>query len=175
VTFQSRTYGTAGTDEADAVAQRPASDAPWMLKTQSGRAVISEGALLTYRSRDAAKRAAGRISDRLGWPPLIPTLRAGALRPHGPTEEPVARLVRVVAEFWRGHGYGPSVRELGHALYVSPSSVEIRLRQAEAAGLLKSDKGTPRSIRLAALDTAIRALYGEMLHRQQTEEAHRGR
>lgn len=172
MTFQSRTYSTSASAGTFTEA-RPSSDAPWMLATAAGRVVSADGVLLTYRSRDAAKRAAGRISDRLGWPPLVPTLRAGALRPHGPTEEPVARLVRVVAEFWRDHGYGPSVRELGHALNVSPSSVEIRLRQAEAAGLLMSDKGTPRSIRLAALDSAIRMFYGETLRRQQTEEAHR--
>src|SRR5207237_4052662 len=54
-----------------------------------------------------------------------------------------------LAEYVDGHGYPPTVREIGDAVgLASPSTVHAHLANLERAGLLRRDPAKPRAIEL---------------------------
>ena len=56
-------------------------------------------------------------------------------------------IIRFVAEFTRGHGYPPSVREICKAVgLVSPASVQRHLVILEKQGFLRRDPAKPRAL-----------------------------
>ncbi len=62
-----------------------------------------------------------------------------------------------VVEYANGHGYPPTVREIGEAVgLASPSTVHAHLANLERAGLLKRDPTKPRALELVGR-TADRA------------------
>jgi len=59
-------------------------------------------------------------------------------------------ILDYVRGFVDGHGYPPTVREIGEAVGLrSPSTVHAHLAQLERAGLLRRDPTKPRAIELA--------------------------
>lgn len=83
-----------------------------------------------------------------------PRLRAVTAVVSGVRETPDADLSarqRAILEFIRqwvqGHGYPPSVREIGEAVgLVSPSSVAYQLKELERKGYLRRDPNRPRAV-----------------------------
>lgn len=56
-----------------------------------------------------------------------------------------------VVEYVEGHGYPPTVREIGEAVgLASPSTVHAHLANLERAGLLRRDPTKPRALELTA-------------------------
>ena len=54
-----------------------------------------------------------------------------------------------LVEYTDGHGYPPTVREIGEAVgLASPSTVHAHLANLERAGLLKRDPSKPRALDL---------------------------
>jgi repressor LexA len=63
-----------------------------------------------------------------------------------------------LVEYVDGHGYPPTVREIGKALGLhSPSTVHAHLAKLEASGLLRRDPSKPRAIELM-VDKVKRAI-----------------
>ena len=60
-----------------------------------------------------------------------------------------------LAEYVDGHGYPPTVREIGDAVgLASPSTVHAHLANLERAGLLRRDPTKPRAIELVGRQRA---------------------
>jgi repressor LexA len=60
-----------------------------------------------------------------------------------------------LSEYVRGHGYPPTVREIGEAVgLASPSTVHAHLANIERAGLIKRDPTKPRALELVGRDRA---------------------
>ena len=58
-----------------------------------------------------------------------------------------------LSEYVRGHGYPPTVREIGEAVgLASPSTVHAHLANIERAGLIKRDPTKPRALELVGRD-----------------------
>ena len=58
-----------------------------------------------------------------------------------------------LSEYVRGHGYPPTVREIGEAVgLASPSTVHAHLANLERAGLIKRDPTKPRALELVGRD-----------------------
>lgn len=57
-------------------------------------------------------------------------------------------IVDYVACYIDEHGYPPSVRGIGEALGIPHTTVQARLRRAEAAGMITRAPGIPRSLRV---------------------------
>lgn len=58
-------------------------------------------------------------------------------------------LLRAIAEYWREHGFSPSIQDLVLACDISSSSVvDYNLRILERNGLIRRERGTARSMRL---------------------------
>ena len=63
-----------------------------------------------------------------------------------------------LVEYSDGHGYPPTVREIGEAVgLASPSTVHAHLANLERAGLLKRDPTKPRALELIGRDVGARA------------------
>jgi len=63
-----------------------------------------------------------------------------------------------LVEYTDGHGYPPTVREIGEAVgLASPSTVHAHLANLERAGLLKRDPSKPRALDLIGHRTAAAA------------------
>ncbi len=63
-----------------------------------------------------------------------------------------AKVLEAVEEFVLGHGYGPTIRQLGAALKIpSPSAVLKHLRSLERKGYLRREGGEMRTAGLPAL------------------------
>src|SRR5438045_8085160 len=79
--------------------------------------------------------------------------------PRDPQED-VLELTGRQQEIWTflvdyvdGHGYPPTVREIGEAVgLASPSTVHAHLANLERAGLLKRDPTKPRALELTGRD-----------------------
>jgi repressor LexA len=57
------------------------------------------------------------------------------------------RILEFIREWVDGHGYPPSVREIGEAVgLVSPSSVAYQLKELEKKGYLRRDPNRPRAV-----------------------------
>ena len=64
-----------------------------------------------------------------------------------------------LVEYVEGHGYPPTVREIGEAVgLASPSTVHAHLANLERAGLLKRDPTKPRALELVGRDKAAPAV-----------------
>lgn len=64
-----------------------------------------------------------------------------------------------LAEYVDGHGYPPTVREIGEAVgLASPSTVHAHLANLERAGLLRRDPSKPRAIELVGRQRSEPAL-----------------
>jgi repressor LexA len=75
-----------------------------------------------------------------------------------------------LVEYTDGHGYPPTVREIGEAVgLASPSTVHAHLANLERAGLLKRDPSKPRALDLIGHRTMAPAAPVA----QPTEEIHR--
>jgi len=58
-----------------------------------------------------------------------------------------------LSEYVQGHGYPPTVREIGEAVgLASPSTVHAHLANIERAGLIKRDPTKPRALELVGRD-----------------------
>ena len=58
-----------------------------------------------------------------------------------------------LSEYVRGHGYPPTVREIGEAVgLASPSTVHAHLANIERAGLIRRDPTKPRALELVGRD-----------------------
>ena len=69
-----------------------------------------------------------------------------------------------LGEYVDGHGYPPTVREIGEAVgLASPSTVHAHLANLERAGLLRRDPTKPRALELSV--TAARARHRRGRHR----------
>jgi repressor LexA len=56
-------------------------------------------------------------------------------------------ILEFIREWVEGHGYPPSVREIGEAVgLVSPSSVAYQLKELERKGYLRRDPNRPRAV-----------------------------
>jgi repressor LexA len=65
------------------------------------------------------------------------------------------QIVDFVTEYFDGHGYPPTVREIGEAVgLASPSTVHAHLANLERAGLLRRDPTKPRALELTQRATA---------------------
>jgi repressor LexA len=63
------------------------------------------------------------------------------------TTDKQQRILEVIREFTLGHGYPPSVREIGERVGLSSSStVQSHLKTLERRGLLKRDPTKPRAL-----------------------------
>ena len=63
-----------------------------------------------------------------------------------------------LVEYTDGHGYPPTVREIGEAVgLASPSTVHAHLANLERAGLLKRDPSKPRALDLIGHRAAVAA------------------
>ena len=61
-----------------------------------------------------------------------------------------------LVEYTDGHGYPPTVREIGEAVgLASPSTVHAHLANLERAGLLKRDPSKPRALDLIGHRTVV--------------------
>jgi len=75
-----------------------------------------------------------------------------------------------LVEYTDGHGYPPTVREIGEAVgLASPSTVHAHLANLERAGLLKRDPSKPRALDLIG----HRTMAAPMPVSQPAEEIHR--
>jgi len=75
-----------------------------------------------------------------------------------------------LVEYTDGHGYPPTVREIGEAVgLASPSTVHAHLANLERAGLLKRDPSKPRALDLIGHRTMTAAAPVS----QPAEEIHR--
>ena len=75
-----------------------------------------------------------------------------------------------LVEYTDGHGYPPTVREIGEAVgLASPSTVHAHLANLERAGLLKRDPSKPRALDLIGHRTMAAAAPAA----QPVEEIHR--
>jgi repressor LexA len=78
----------------------------------------------------------------------------------GPTGNPTLterqqEIWQFLVEYVDGHGYPPTVREIGEAVgLASPSTVHAHLANLERAGLLRRDPTKPRAIELVGRRTA---------------------
>lgn len=83
-----------------------------------------------------------------------PRLRAVSVVTGGQQEVPATDLtgrqrdiLAFIREWVEGHGYPPSVREIGEAVgLVSPSSVAYQLKELERKGYLRRDPNRPRAV-----------------------------
>ncbi len=58
-------------------------------------------------------------------------------------------ILRFIGEFKKGHGYPPTIREIGAALKISSTSVvNYNLNILEQRGLIERDKTVSRGINL---------------------------
>ena len=65
-----------------------------------------------------------------------------------------------------GHGYPPTVREIGEAVgLASPSTVHAHLANLERAGLLRRDPTKPRALELVERDRQARPEHAADVHR----------
>src|SRR5213082_152144 len=63
-----------------------------------------------------------------------------------------------LVDYVDGHGYPPTVREIGEAVgLASPSTVHAHLANLERAGLLRRDPTKPRALELTGREKAERA------------------
>ena len=84
--------------------------------------------------------------------------------------ETTAELTGRQREIWSflvgyvdGHGYPPTVREIGEAVgLASPSTVHAHLANLERAGLLRRDPTKPRALELVGRDKAAEAPAAEL-------------
>ena len=68
-----------------------------------------------------------------------------------------------LVEYTDGHGYPPTVREIGEAVgLASPSTVHAHLANLERAGLLKRDPTKPRALELVGREPAAAAATAEL-------------
>ena len=75
-----------------------------------------------------------------------------------------------LVEYTDGHGYPPTVREIGEAVgLASPSTVHAHLANLERAGLLKRDPSKPRALDLIG----HRTMAAPIAVAQPAEEIHR--
>ena len=75
-----------------------------------------------------------------------------------------------LVEYTDGHGYPPTVREIGEAVgLASPSTVHAHLANLERAGLLKRDPSKPRALDLIGHRTMVAAAAVS----EPVEEIHR--
>ncbi|MDK2919971.1 MAG: repressor LexA [Candidatus Petromonas sp.] len=59
------------------------------------------------------------------------------------------KVYKAIKEFYKNHGYSPSIRELQKICgYKSTSSVHNHLKKLEKAGYIELNKNIPRAIRL---------------------------
>jgi repressor LexA len=90
----------------------------------------------------------------------------------GPTGNPrltdrQQEIWQFLAEYVDGHGYPPTVREIGDAVgLASPSTVHAHLANLERAGLLRRDPTKPRAIEL------IGRRAEQQRHGEQRQAAH---
>ncbi|MGH7709539.1 MAG: transcriptional repressor LexA [Vulcanimicrobiaceae bacterium] len=67
-----------------------------------------------------------------------------------------ARILEVIREFTREHGYPPSVREIGERVGLSSSStVQAHLKTLERRGLIHRDPTKPRALTPATRNPAV--------------------
>jgi repressor LexA len=67
-----------------------------------------------------------------------------------------------LVDYVDGHGYPPTVREIGEAVgLASPSTVHAHLANLERAGLLRRDPTKPRALELTGREKAETAAAGE--------------
>lgn len=63
-----------------------------------------------------------------------------------------------IEDFWREHGYSPSIIEIGEAVGIlSPNSVRSHLQRMVLDGVIKMDAGVSRSIRLVDYEMVRRS------------------
>src|SRR5215472_12617570 len=68
-----------------------------------------------------------------------------------------------LVEYVDGHGYPPTVREIGeHVGLASPSTVHAHLANLERAGLLRRDPTKPRALELVGREKAAEAVTAEL-------------
>ncbi|HKI91394.1 MAG TPA: transcriptional repressor LexA [Gaiellaceae bacterium] len=68
-----------------------------------------------------------------------------------------------LVEYVDGHGYPPTVREIGEAVgLASPSTVHAHLANLERAGLLRRDPSKPRALELVGRDRPAEAPTAEL-------------
>ena len=69
-----------------------------------------------------------------------------------------------LVEYVDGHGYPPTVREIGEAVgLASPSTVHAHLANLERAGLLRRDPTKPRALELVGRRSV--SMHGDSMHR----------
>ena len=62
-------------------------------------------------------------------------------------------ILGFLREFWRRHGYGPSMREIGRAVGgLSTSVVLYHVERMEARGLVRREAKTARSLRVTEVN-----------------------
>jgi repressor LexA len=70
-----------------------------------------------------------------------------------------------LVEYVEGHGYPPTVREIGEAVgLASPSTVHAHLANLERAGLLRRDPTKPRALELTGHRRAVRSASQAQFH-----------
>jgi repressor LexA len=68
-----------------------------------------------------------------------------------------------LVDYVDGHGYPPTVREIGEAVgLASPSTVHAHLANLERAGLLRRDPTKPRALELIGREKAVEAAPAEL-------------
>jgi repressor LexA len=112
-------------------------------------------------SLDARRRgrAAGRTVAAAA--PLRAVTSVATGLPEVLVEELTARQRRIldfIRDWVEGHGYPPSVREIGEAVgLVSPSSVAYQLKELEKKGYLRRDPNRPRAVDVRTPPTELSA------------------
>ncbi|MEV1049303.1 hypothetical protein [Streptomyces sp. NPDC049916] len=85
------------------------------------------------------------------------TSPAGITSAHGASGSLTVRqqkIVEFIGAFTRGHGYPPSMREVGAGVgLASTSSVSYQLKQLEERGLVRRDANTPRAYAITSTDS----------------------
>lgn len=66
------------------------------------------------------------------------------------------RVRDAVAAYWRAHGYAPSITDLEAATGIGRSHLHGLLIQLEATGVVRMERGIPRTVRVTEDATAIR-------------------
>lgn len=61
-------------------------------------------------------------------------------------------IMRIIAEYFRKHGYAPSYRDIGNAFgYKSSASIQSRIDKLYIKGMIETDEdySSPRAFRIA--------------------------
>lgn len=59
-----------------------------------------------------------------------------------------AKVLETAREYFKIHGYPPSIRDIGDRLGLNPSTVHYHLRELQKAGWIRRDTSKPRAFRL---------------------------